>query len=103
MHDALYVLNHLCRWCVAFHTQSRFGSFDRAGCEIQFHAARGLANIGRAKIEGFSSDVHVDAIQIFAADNFNARDVSASRWNELLHERGIVESERKLSVAGCLL
>jgi hypothetical protein len=80
------------RRLVGVDTKAGLGCFDRAG-GIEGDAATGLADVGRAQVEGLAGQMHANRIQIPAADALDADDVAAARGNELLHQSDVVEAE----------
>ncbi len=60
---------------------------------MQFLSAGGLADIGRAQIEGLAIEVDFDAVEKFGPHHFHAHDVAAAGGNKFLHQRRVVEAQ----------
>src|ERR1051326_1903847 len=88
VHDAFHLLNDFVRRRVALHAQAGLGCINGAGSARQLLAAGGAADVGWAKVKGFSREMDLDAVQEFSAEHFHANDVSATSGDELLHQRG---------------
>src|SRR5882762_2960762 len=97
LHDQLHLFHELRRRCVALHSQMVLGSVYRACGTHQFVARSRLADISRAQIKALAAEKYLDGVEILAAHNFNARDVTVQSWDELLHQSGVVNAEIQLS------
>ena len=92
LHDALDRVDDLGRRRVALDVQAGLGGFEHAGGAERL-AARGLADVRRAEIEGLAGEVDLDGVEILAAEGLDAGDVTAACGNELLHQGDVVEAE----------
>src|SRR6266481_1365726 len=95
LHDALDRLDDLPGRSVAFDFQAGFGRVHGAGRALQLLAGGGAADVGGAEVESLAGEMDFDAVEIFGADHFHSDNVSTAGGNELLHQRGVIESKIK--------
>src|SRR5207249_12178198 len=81
------------RRIVAFDAQPVSRRIDRTRAADELSARGGLADISRAEIERLARRVDANRIQKTAAQYFHSGDAAFFRWNELLHQCGVIRSQ----------
>ena len=84
---------------VAFDAQPGLRRIDRARAAHELDAVRRLARVGRAEIERADRGIHLDRVEVFAAERLDAHDVAVAQRRRFLHERHAVDA--KLDFAAC--
>ena len=80
-------------WLELFDTHAVFLGVDGAGTARKLFAVGGLADVGRAEIEGIFCRVNVDCVKKLSVENFHARDVRVAQRRQLLDERHSVDAK----------
>src|SRR5262249_33184304 len=85
LHDAFHSTYHIVRRAETFHAEPVLGRVHGAGRALQFLAAGGFADVGRAQIKRIAGQMDLDAVQIAATHDLDANDMASARGYELLH------------------
>ena len=99
LNNSLHRVNHFIRRRVAFDLKPAARRVNRTSEARQLDAIGGLANIGRTQIEALARSKILDPVEKFAAQRFHARDVTAARRHEFLHQCGLIYA--KIDRARC--
>ena len=92
-HDALHLGDDLGGRRVALHAQAVLRRVRGAGGALQLFAVHALADVGRAEVEALARGVDADRVEILSAERLDAHDALVPGRQELLDERGVVQSE----------